>query len=368
MARNGAKHLAVMSRSGHDDEKSQAVLRNIRALGAHVDLVVGDVSSLEDVKRTFCESTKLIGGVIQGAMVLRVSITHILPVRTLPVNKITQDKIFTSMTVQEFHQVINCKVQGTWNLHTAALEASCTLDFFTLLSSISGVVGQKGQANYAAANVFLDAFSLYRRSLGLASTTVDLGVIEDVGYISEREALAARLDTTIWTGINEGLLHKILRFSILQQHKTAPINVASAPQLITGIPVPQKEDSFLLRDARFAGLCFGDNSGSGVKGTGDNVQAFFLLLKAKVDSAVLLTAAIDIVNKWFVRSLGLGEPMEPAKPLAGYGLDSLAAVEFRNWARLQLGSELTTLEITNAKSLSALCEKIVSKISAAQAA
>jgi hypothetical protein len=60
------------------------------------------------------------------------------------------------MTLEEYNQVVACKIQGTWNLHAAAERLNLTLDFFTLLSSISGVIGQRGQANYAAANVFLD--------------------------------------------------------------------------------------------------------------------------------------------------------------------------------------------------------------------
>ena len=57
--------------------------------------------------------------------------------------------------------------------------------------------------------------------------------------------------------------------------------------------------------------------------------------------------------------------MEPGKPLRIYGLDSLAAVGFRNWVRMESGAELTTLDITNVASLIALCEKIVSRIRSA---
>ncbi|KAK7947778.1 Beta-ketoacyl synthase [Apiospora aurea] len=66
-------------------------------------------------------------------------------------------------------------------------------------------------------------------------------------------------------------------------------------------------------------------------------------------------------------TLCLDEPLESAKPLAAYGLDSLAAVEFRDWVRAQLGAELATLEVTSAPSLLSLTEKIVGKIQAANA-
>lgn len=268
------------------------------------------------------------------------------------------------MTVKEFHETITSKVQGTWNLHHVAMAQKAPLDFFTMLSSISGVVGQKGQANYSAANVFLDNFAVYRRSMGLAASSVDLGVIEDVGYVAENADLQTKFDGDVWTPINERLLHKILRFSILQQNG-APINPASFTQLITGITIPQKDTSALLRDARFTSLSFGDSAGGGssLKNDGSKeIQAFFLQLRGGAEHSVVLSACVEIVNRQFTTSLRLSEPMEPAKSLASYGLDSLAGVEFRNWCRLELGAELTTLEITNATSLFALCEKIISKI------
>ena len=73
LAKKGAKHLAVMSRSGHDDEKSQGVVKNIHALGCQIDLLKGDVAVLDDVRRCLRQTTVPVGGIIQGAMVLRVS-------------------------------------------------------------------------------------------------------------------------------------------------------------------------------------------------------------------------------------------------------------------------------------------------------
>ena len=75
LARLGAKYLTVMSRSGCDDNKSQGILNNIYAEGCQVDDVRGDVSKVEDVRRAVKKSRKPIGGIIQGAMVLRVCLS-----------------------------------------------------------------------------------------------------------------------------------------------------------------------------------------------------------------------------------------------------------------------------------------------------
>jgi acyl carrier protein len=267
------------------------------------------------------------------------------------------------MTVEEYHTTISNKVQGTWNLHIAALEQKLSLDFFTMLSSISGVIGQKGQANYAAANVFMDAFAAYRQSLGLPAISVDLGVIEDVGYVAQQGGMQKHFDKRQWTGINEGVLRKILSYSIFQQ--TSPINKRSSSQLITGLCVPQPDDSELFYDARFGGLFVSDDTGAAARGgnnSSKDIQALFLIHQSGADPAAVLAAAVEVVNKQFVKMLRLEEPMEPAKSLSTYGLDSLSAVEFRNWVRQELRAELTLLEITNASSLYSLCERIIAKL------
>ena len=173
------------------------------------------------------------------------------------------------------------------------------------------------------------------------------------------------LDTSAWTPINERLFHKIVRYSIQQQ--IDPINEASASQLITSLAVPQTSSSLLLSDARFGPLVLtgsaGANGTSDASEGGKEIKAFLLMVKSgQADPATVLDSCVSIVNAQFTASLRLGEPMEPAKPLSSYGLDSLSAVEFRNWARVTLEADLTTLEVSNASSLIALCQKIIAKI------
>ena len=273
------------------------------------------------------------------------------------------------MTLSEFHEAITAKVQGTQHLHHTAEEQGLTLDFFTMLSSICGVIGNKGQGNYSAANVFLDAFAIYRCQQGLAAHSIDLGVIEDVGCLDEHQDVSNRLllRSDLY-GINEASLHMILEKSILQQTSATQEDTKSA-QLITGLSVPLPEDSEFLRDRRFLGLCFGSSGSDSLERSetrsqdqGHAARAFLGLLEAKSDAETIQTAALDLLSRQFSRILGLTESMEPAKPLSAYGLDSLSAVELRNWLRLQLGSETTTLDILNASSLNALCQKVVAKI------
>jgi len=365
LAQRGAKHLIVMSRSGVSDQRSQTIVKDCASYGCQVHEARGDVASIEDVKEAFSRGPYPVRGIVQGAMVLRVCLS-VLQKSKHQLTK-SQDKPFEVMTIDDYHTTISSKVDGTLHLHNIAKEQGIELDFFTLLSSISGVVGQKGQANYSAANVFMDSFANFRNALGLPANSVNLGVIEDVGYVAEQGGMTQHFDDKQWTGINETVLRKILDFSILQQ--VDPLNEDSRSQLITGIPVPQPEDSDLARDARFSSLFIPqDENGAGASSNksdiGREVQAFTMLLKSGAENAALLPPVIDIVNKQFTKTLRLSEPIEPAKALSAYGLDSLASVELRNWVRLELKAELTTLEINTAPSLTTLCEKIVSKLKA----
>jgi acyl carrier protein len=273
------------------------------------------------------------------------------------------------MSLDDYHTAVHAKLHGTWNLHYASLAQKEPLDFFTMLSSISGIVGNKGQANYSAANTFLDAFATYRREvLGLPATSVDLGMIEDVGYIAEQNPdLESRFDKKQWTPINEGSLRRILSYSIYQQD-SEPLNSTSCAQLITGIAFPLEGETDLVSEKRFGYFFSGGVDGKSKRdGKGSSAEdlamrAFVLVRKSKPDAATLAKACVEVLALQFSHVLRLDHEMDTDKPLMAYGLDSLAAVELRNWVRMELEVELSTVDILNASSLAALCKKLVSRL------
>ncbi|KAI1348370.1 reducing type I polyketide synthase [Xylaria sp. FL0043] len=346
LAKNGAKHMAVLSRSAQHDERSRLAIARIRALGCEVNMIRGDITNVEDVRAAFKSTAAPIAGIIQGAMVLN-------------------DRPFSSMTIDEYHATLHSKVKGTWNLHQVSLEQDRALDFFTLLSSISGLYGSPGQANYAAANTFLDAFASYRRGLGLPATSINLGVVANVGYLAERDDLMDRYDEAVWQPITENVLRDTLKLSIQQQEQD-PINSQSAAHMITGLRIPQPRNSQLSRDARFAGLFSLDRASesqeASLEGTKD-LESIRAVIRSKASAKVILDKTAEAMSKYFMRILRVTDALDFARPLSAYGIDSLAAVEVRNFLKVELSVELTTLEIINATSLLFICERIIEEVS-----
>jgi amino acid adenylation domain-containing protein len=124
----------------------QARFAELEALGAVLHYLQLDVSDRDAVRQCFQDTAATHGlhGIIHSAGVLR-------------------DSFIIRKTREELHEVLRAKVAGTLNLDDAS--QGMTLDCFLCFSSISGALGNVGQADYAAANGFMDAFAHYRSEL-----------------------------------------------------------------------------------------------------------------------------------------------------------------------------------------------------------
>ncbi|KAL9005493.1 MAG: hypothetical protein Q9188_001730 [Gyalolechia gomerana] len=116
------------------------------------------------VLRNASEEMPPVKGVIQSAMVIR-------------------DTIIDRMFLEDYQDALRPKVQGTLNIHDALINTP--LDFFIILFSCVAIIGNNGQANYSSACTFQDAYARYWTNLGMPTRSIDLGMIEDAGYVSE---------------------------------------------------------------------------------------------------------------------------------------------------------------------------------------
>lgn len=254
------------------------------------------------------------------------------------------------MTMDDWNVSVLAKVKGTLNLHQALPK---DLDFFVMLSSISGVIGNASQANYAAANTFLDAFAEHRRALGLRATSLDLGVITEVGHVAEDADLAKAMERQGFVGTNEKELLALIQ--------TACFSLDCPSQIVTGlgpyqaaIAMGSLSSSPLFSHYRHVFQSVGDSS-SGSNSLRANLSASPSLEHAQ---GLILTALLD---RTAAQCMVAVEDINPAKPLIDYGLDSLVAVELRTWIFKQLDCTIPILELLANTPISKIADKIADK-------
>ncbi|KAL8881535.1 MAG: hypothetical protein Q9192_007777, partial [Flavoplaca navasiana] len=165
MVDHGARNLVFLSRSG--GSKNQEDLEKFRRHGVQAEAFKCDVTDAMGVKGVFDHlknEGRTIKGLIQCAMVL-------------------EDAIFDNMTYAKWSKAFLPKTQGSRNL-LAQLSAADT-PFFILLSSITGIIGNTAQANYASGNTFEDALAQYAREhLSIAATSIDVGLVADSSHFT----------------------------------------------------------------------------------------------------------------------------------------------------------------------------------------
>ncbi|KAA8644992.1 uncharacterized protein ATNIH1004_009203 [Aspergillus tanneri] len=147
-------------------------------IGAEIFVTVGN-----DLKREFLQTQYKISNDPSSRIVqlpLQQASVEMPPVRgVIQAAMVLKDSVIDNMTYSDFSAAVRPKVVGSLNLHNAFLTQH--LDFFILLSSAAGIVGNSGQANYAAGCTFQDALARYRVRLGLPAHSIDLGMIQSAG-------------------------------------------------------------------------------------------------------------------------------------------------------------------------------------------
>lgn len=264
--------------------------------------------------------------------------------------------MINKMSFTSFRAALRPKVMGTLNLHT--LLSSTPLDFFIMLSSCAGIVGNDGQANYASACTFQDAFARYRTQLGLPTRSLDLGMIESAGYVSENLESLRFLTAQGFKPVKLDEFLALLNYAITQ-----PVREVDDSQLIVGLTgFDQDVLPTALLNARFSYLI----SSSRERSLKSSKAPAPSSLQSSIQNAtsvaeirqLITTAVIAQISKVLVVS---EEDISPLRPISAYGGDSLAAVELRNWFASKLETSVGVMEILSGKSIELLVGEVVQK-------
>ncbi|MEY9893879.1 acyl transferase domain-containing protein/acyl carrier protein [Catenulispora sp. MAP5-51] len=284
---HGIRHLLLVSRSGPQAADIDTFATEMAGAGAHVTIEACDVADKEALARLLgtVPQEHPLTGVIHAAGVL-------------------DDGVLTALTPERLRTVFRPKADAAWNLH--ALTQHMDLAAFVLFSSAAGTLGNPGQANYAAANAYLDGLARHRHTLGLPALSTAWGLWE------QTSTMTAHLTDTLQARTTTNALPALTTERALSLLDTALASTEPTLTLVDRVPVSPR------RTAR-SGRAVPAGTSIVTRLTGQTTARQHQLL-------------LDLVRTQAATVLGhtTTEHLPPDRPFKDLGFDSLTAVDLRN--------------------------------------
>ncbi|CAI6236720.1 unnamed protein product [Periconia digitata] len=340
MIERGAKYFVLSSRNPRvsPDWYARAERRGAKIMVAKND--VTDITQLTELYETIQSKLPPVAGVAHGAMVMR-------------------DNPIRNLTFHDTQTVFGPKVQGSINLDS--IFCNTALDFFIYFSSLTGVIGNAGQANYTAANRFLCGMARERRQRGLAATAIDLGMINSIGYVARELSLEAQ-NVHYDYGFLLSSEHDL--FSIFAEAIISGRPDSGLPsEIICGLRRMGTEHSY--RSAFYSYPHFACLTPKATdKMELDTQKSGAVPLSERLANAISRESVRQIVTECLVREvksiLHLNEDYELSLSSSTdeLGLDSLVAVRIRTWISQNFHVNVPTLKMLQGIMIASLIEQI----------
>ncbi|KAJ6013440.1 hypothetical protein N7540_008031 [Penicillium herquei] len=350
MPQKGAKHIVLVSRSGPSTDLARTTIDDLKSQGITVEVCRCDISSPQHVEQNMVPLLRKlppVRGVVYGAMVLR-------------------DTLFEKLSHEDFEAVMKPRIHGIWNLQKTLQtpEIKSSLDFFVTLSSAASFVGNLGQSPYAASGTFMSALATYSQVSGVPCTTIDLPIVRGVGYLSDdskREEIAAQLgtesvDATDIRGLVAAAMRKEMQTTCEGHCIVGFDGVKTTPASEQPFWVSDTKLSHLLRLSTLAGAGTADSAASNDQTS--PATAIRQCQTRESAEAIVVSALAHKISSILMRPI---EEVDPAVSISVYGLDSLVAIEIRNWITRELEANMQVLEILSGESLVDLAGHILRK-------
>ena len=339
LAERGARHIVVASRSGKVDETVAATIKSLAQAGTEIRVMACDLtekSAVDRLIKTIGAELPPLAGVLHTAMVL-------------------DDALIQNLDGDRIGSVIAPKVAGADNLDRATQKLE--LDFFVLYSSATTFVGNPGQANYVAANAYLEALARRRRASGKPALAVAWGAIADAGYLARNQevnALLARKLGRHALGAAEAVdgLAALLDTACDGSAYNAAvafgrIDWAAARKDLVLLATPLAEEIAV--------------SGGGEDTTAASVDVRALIEGLDPDRA--LETISKLLAGEIARILRLpADEIDRHRPLAAIGMDSLMALELRMAAEQRLGIDIPLMSLANGATLTDISRRILARL------
>ncbi|MCT9008768.1 type I polyketide synthase [Streptomyces rhizosphaerihabitans] len=328
--RHGVRRLVLTSRRGPAAPAAAALREELTGAGAQAEIVACDITSRDAV----------------AALIAAVPSEHPLTA-VIHCAAVLDDGVVEALTEDRVDAVLAPKAHGAWHLHE--LTAQLDLSAFVLFSSIAGVLGTAGQANYAAANAFLDALAEARHTQGLPATSLCWG------FWAERSEMSADIgDADVVRLQRQGVL------PMSSQEGLALFDAAifaDEPVLVPvrlNLPAPGAPAAGHTLSPLLRGLTPAPGGPAGPEPAGIDLAQQVRSLAPADAEAVLL----DAVRAQTATVLGHADParIAPAAAFKELGIDSLTALELRNKLAAVTGLKLPATLVFDHPNPSALAQ------------
>ncbi|WP_431947917.1 SDR family NAD(P)-dependent oxidoreductase [Micromonospora marina] len=334
---HGVRRLLLVSRRGERAPGATEALDELRALGVETMVVAADVSDRDNL-----------AGVL-AAVPERHPLTAVVHLAG-----VLDDGVVTALTPQRVDTVFAPKLDAAWHLHE--LTRHLDLAGFVLFSSGAGVFGVPGQANYAAANAFLDALALARRAEGLPGRSFAWGLWEQA---SEMTAELDRTDPRITARDGQRAIPSELGMALFD----AGLRLAEPVLVPTRIDVAALGERAERTPALLRGLLRRERPTARAATPTDGGRTLADELAA-LDGPERHTLVVDLVREQAASVLGHGSrvAVAPGRAFSQIGFDSLTAVELRNRLTTATGLRLPATLIFDYPDPNELATYLVSEL------
>ncbi|KAK9829172.1 hypothetical protein WJX72_004291 [[Myrmecia] bisecta] len=266
-----------------------------------------------------------------------------------------KDAMLGNQTAAGMRSVFAPKVAGAAQLsrHSAALPLAATVAF----SSIAGLLGSGGQANYAAANAVLDAWSDTLQSQGVASVSLLWGAWGGFGMAAQEPTLMARLARLGLGAIQPA--QGLAALAVAMQQQGLGSNLSTQPRTM---PSARVVASVFLWD-RLLPTSLGSLQNGGRQAAAETLKpAVTRPVWWPMGAAERLTWVMNVINAAVVNTIG--RAVDPAEPLMSAGLDSLGSVELQKELSLLTGLDLPTTLLFDYPSIGELAPMLAAQLPA----
>ncbi|KAL8877824.1 MAG: hypothetical protein Q9192_008590, partial [Flavoplaca navasiana] len=280
-----------------------------------------------------------------------------------------QDGLLNRTSASDLHTVLRPKTKGTLNLHK---HLPSPLTFFVLLSSIASMTGSRGQANYAAANAFQDAFASLIASPHSPCVSLNLGAILSVGFAAEHN-LAPALRKDGFEGISKAellaLMDRVCDPECPEARDPAMAHIVSGLAGAETLPPAHFRNVYWTSKPMFRpllqvnALTYSQHpAGSANDRASAQEEEYGVHLAGAKSSddakGVVLAALVDRL----ARLLAIPEhDVDIRKPLPAFGIDSLVALELRQWIKRDFRAEMSIFDVVQGSSVVELAEMVMQK-------